>query len=253
MAFPSSPSNNDYYTNPLGTVYQYKSSRNAWNIVSQNYGATGIQGATGLIGGTGVQGIQGNTGVQGITGFHGITGLQGIQGITGVAGITGVRGITGANGLTGVQGLQGLTGIQGTTGVQGTTGLQGNTGFHGNTGLQGITGFQQSTIISRGGVFYNEGGITAANVIAWRAPFACAITNVRGYRVGGTAATFNARRNDGTNHLSVNCATTNASTWYDGTNLQNTAYAVGDKLEVMAVSVTGTVTQLAIQVDMTRT
>jgi len=92
----------------------------------------------------------------------------------------------------------------------------------------------------------------AINVIAWRAPFACTVTNVRGYRVGGTGATINARKNGSLNHLASNLSLTSADTWMDGGSVQNTSYAAGDKLELMVVSISGAPTQIAIQVDFTR-
>lgn len=108
-------------------------------------------------------------------------------------------------------------------------------------------------IISRGGTIFNPDGISAAvNIIVWRAPFACTVTNVRGYRVGGTGATINARRNGTSNHLASALSLTSADTWMDGGSVQNTAYAAGDKLEIMVVSATGSPTQVAVQVDFTR-
>lgn len=86
----------------------------------------------------------------------------------------------------------------------------------------------------------------------WYAPFACTVTNVRGYRVGGTGATVNARRNGTSNHLASALSLTGTDAWSDGGAVQNTAYASGDKLEIIVVSVTGTVTQLGIQVDFTK-
>lgn len=107
-------------------------------------------------------------------------------------------------------------------------------------------------IISRGGTLLNSAGVATANVIVWRAPYACTVTNVRGYRVGGTGATINARKNGSSNHLASALSLTSADTWTDGGAVQNTAYAAGDKLEIMVVSVTGTPTQIAVQVDFTR-
>jgi hypothetical protein len=92
----------------------------------------------------------------------------------------------------------------------------------------------------------------AANYIVWRAPFACTVTNVRGYRVGGTGATINARKNGSSNHLSSALSLTSADTWQDGGGVQNTSYSAGDKLEIMVVSVTGSPTQIAIQLDYSR-
>lgn len=111
----------------------------------------------------------------------------------------------------------------------------------------------EAIAISRGGTVIQSGGLTAAiNVIVWRAPFACTVTNVRGYRVGGTGATINARRNGTSNHLASALSLTSADTWMDGGAVQNTAYAAGDKLEIMVVTVAGSPTQVAIQVDFTR-
>lgn len=103
---------------------------------------------------------------------------------------------------------------------------------------------------SKGGVVLSPGA--AINIILWRAPFACTVTNVRGYRVGGTGATVNARLNGVSNHLASALSLTSADTWMDGGGVQNTAYAAGDKLEIMVVSIAGSPTQVAIQVDFTR-
>ena len=119
----------------------------------------------------------------------------------------------------------------------------------------GATSFAFEAIpFSRGGTIYKSDGIAnaALNVIVWRAPFACTVTAVKGYRVGGTGATINARRNGTSNHLASDLSLSSADTWTDGGSVQNTAYAAGDKLEIMVVSTTGTVTQLGIQVDYTR-
>jgi len=104
--------------------------------------------------------------------------------------------------------------------------------------------------ISRGGVVISPS--VAINIIIWRALFSCTVTNVRGYRVGGTGATINARRNGANNHLASALSLTSADTWMDGGAVQNTAYAAGDKMEIMIVSVTGSPTQVAVQVDLTR-
>jgi hypothetical protein len=106
---------------------------------------------------------------------------------------------------------------------------------------------------TRGGTLYKSDGIAAAeNIIVWRAPFACTVTNVRGYRVAGTGATINARKNGASNHLASALSLTSADTWMDGGAVQNTAFAAGDKLEIMVVSIAGAPTQVAVQVDFTR-
>ncbi len=105
--------------------------------------------------------------------------------------------------------------------------------------------------ISRGGALVNSNGITAAvNIIVWRAPFSCTVTKVYGYRVGGTGATINARKNGASNHLSANKSLTSANTWMDGGAVQNTGYSAGDKMEIKIVSVAGSPTQVAVQVDL---
>ena len=108
-------------------------------------------------------------------------------------------------------------------------------------------------IICRGAEIYNPSGIVQAdNIICWRAPYACTVTNVRGYRVGGTGATVNARKNGASNHLASALSLTSADTWQDGGAVQNTSYAAGDKMEIMLVSVSGSPTQIMIQIDLTR-
>ena len=117
----------------------------------------------------------------------------------------------------------------------------------------GATSFAfEAIVISRGGTVVKSDGVAVINVIVWRAPYACTVTNVRGYRVGGTGATINARRNGADNHLSSALSLTSADTWMDGGSVQNTSYVAGDKMEIMVVSVAGTPTQIAIQVDLTR-
>jgi len=106
---------------------------------------------------------------------------------------------------------------------------------------------------SQGGTIYKSDGIVdAANIIIWEAPFACTVTNVKGYRVGGTGATVNARKNGADDHLAGALSLTNPDVWMDGGVVQNTAYALGDKLEIMLVSVAGSPTQIAIKVDFKR-
>ena len=109
---------------------------------------------------------------------------------------------------------------------------------------------QASITFSRGGTIVNTiDFISAINTVVWRAPYACTVTNVRGYRVGGTGATINARLNGTDNHLASALSLVNAATWYDGGAVQNTTYVAGDTLEIMVVSVAGNITQIAVQVD----
>ena len=94
------------------------------------------------------------------------------------------------------------------------------------------------------------------NIILWKAPFACTVTAVRGYRVGGAATNaFNARKLGTTNFLSANKAIASADTWTDGT-LSGTpadlAVAATDKVEIMITEVTSNPSQMSVQIDFTR-
>ena len=127
----------------------------------------------------------------------------------------------------------------------------------GATGLVYTNVYDGTETISRSGEFSRGGTVldpaaTARNVPVWRAPFACTVTNVRGYRVGGTGASINARLNGASNHLASNLSLASADTWTDGGAVQNAAYAAGDRLEIMIVSTAGSPTEVAIQVDFTR-
>lgn len=116
------------------------------------------------------------------------------------------------------------------------------------TALAEIAGLE-----NHGGVAVNPYGITAAiNIFTWVAPYFCTVTAVKGYRVGGTGATINARKNGSLNHLVSALSLTSADTVMDGGAVQNTQYQAGDKLEIMVVSATGSPTQLGILVYVTR-
>ena len=92
----------------------------------------------------------------------------------------------------------------------------------------------------------------AENIIVWRAPFSCTVTNVRGYQDTGTGSTFNARRNGSLNLLASAATIGTAATWIDGGAVQNQSFSGGDKLEIMIVSVAGAPNMIAIQVDFTQ-
>lgn len=180
----------------------------------------------------------GPPGPAGATGPPGIPGDEGEEGQPGTPGRIGVDGVAGAAGAQGPQGL-------GAPGVDGEDGDDGNDGSPGIVGPVGPLG-----PFSVGGTILSPAA--AINVIVWRARFACTVTNVRGYRVGGTGATINARKNGTLNHLAADLSLTSADTWMDGGAVQNTAYAVGDKLEIMLVTLAGSPAQVAVQVDATR-
>ncbi|WP_158689357.1 hypothetical protein [Streptomyces viridosporus] len=88
----------------------------------------------------------------------------------------------------------------------------------------------------------------AVSYVVWRAPKACTVVGVRGYRVGGTGATINAQRN-ASDLLATNLSLSTASTWLSGPSVQNASFAAGDSLTVAIRSVTGAPTAVTIQVD----
>ncbi len=110
------------------------------------------------------------------------------------------------------------------------------------------TAYQKLTV---GGVFVGAPP-SNANRMVWRAPFACTVTNVRGHAKGGTNAVVNARLNQTSNFLSSSLTVSTMDAWADGGAVQNTAVAAGDDIEVMLVSTSGAITEVSIQVDLTR-
>ncbi|WP_425837361.1 hypothetical protein [Streptomyces fractus] len=84
--------------------------------------------------------------------------------------------------------------------------------------------------------------------VVWRAPQACTVTAVRGYRTGGTGATINASKSGGT-LLATDLSLSTADTWMAGPTLQNTAMAAGDSLVLAVTGVTGTPSAVTVQVD----
>ena len=101
--------------------------------------------------------------------------------------------------------------------------------------------------------FYDATGIPNApiNIVIRRMLTACTLTNVRGYRIGGTGATVNARKNGALLNLAVDLSLTAADTWMDGGAVQNASYAIGDTLEAMLVTAADLPTELVIQLDFT--
>ena len=117
-----------------------------------------------------------------------------------------------------------------------------------------VNRFAGSPNFSRGGTLYKADGIANAtlNIIVWRTPFACVVKYVKGYRIDGTGATVNARKNGTLNLLASALSLTSTDEWMDGGVVQNENFVVGDKLEIMIVGTIDVVTQLAIQVDFVR-
>lgn len=88
----------------------------------------------------------------------------------------------------------------------------------------------------------------AATYVIWRAPRACTVTAVRGYRSGGTGVTINATKN-GADLATTDLSLSTDVTWMAAAALQNTAVAAGDSIAVAVRSVSGTPTAVTIQVD----
>ena len=63
-----------------------------------------------------------------------------------------------------------------------------------------VSGQKQTRPFSKGATLLSP---AVGNFIVWYADTACTVTNVRGYRVGGTGATVNARLNGASNHLAA--------------------------------------------------
>ena len=182
-----------------------------------------------------------------------VPGTNGTDGADGTDGTDGTNGRDGAPGLDGEESLDlfvpGTNGTDGAAGAAGAAGTIGPPGMDGDETETWTPIVSRTLIISRGGAILNP---STVNAIAWRAPYGCTVTNVRGYRVGGTGATINARKNGASNHLASALSLTSADTWMDGGAVQNQLYTSGDKLEIMIVSQTGNPTQIAIQVDFIR-
>jgi hypothetical protein len=117
-----------------------------------------------------------------------------------------------------------------------------------------IIGSQE--IIAKGATLANTDGVIVQNVVVWRAPYACTVTALKGWRTGGTGATVNAGKGTiGTptsKVLASDLSLTSADTWMDGGTVQNTAFAAGDPLIIIIASVTGNPTQISVEVDFTR-
>lgn len=101
---------------------------------------------------------------------------------------------------------------------------------------------------SRGGTLTSP---QAATIVVWDAPFACTVTNVRGWVDGSTGSVINAQHN-GSTLLASNLTLSSADTWLDGGAVQNTAFVTGDTLAIQIVSVSGTPNYISIQVNFTR-
>lgn len=114
----------------------------------------------------------------------------------------------------------------------------------------GGSGSLVGSVDTKGGVILDPSG--ARDIVIWRAPFTCTVSAVRGYTTGGTSANINARKN-GTDSLLSSDLTAVAGAWTSQTTIQNANFAIGDSLEIRLISLSGSPTAVAIQVECTRT
>lgn len=89
-----------------------------------------------------------------------------------------------------------------------------------------------------------------SNVVVWQAPFDCVVMKVSAYRAGGAGATINARKNGGSTFLVTDLSVSTTNNWMAGGVVQNVAVAAGDSLEIMVTALSGSPTQIAIQIDL---
>lgn len=116
-----------------------------------------------------------------------------------------------------------------------------------NAALAGINSF------SKGAAFFDSTAVPVATVAAWTAPFACTVTALKGYRVGGTGATVLAYKGTTATALSSSALSlSSASTWLTAASVQNTAFATGNSLLIAVLTNAGNATQISIQVNFTR-
>lgn len=116
----------------------------------------------------------------------------------------------------------------------------------GGTVQAGLLQYPATATTTKGLVIPAPAG--AVSYVIWRAPHACTVTAVRGYREGGTGATINATKN-GADLLAVNLSLAIAATWTAGPGVQNAAMAAGDTLAVAVRSVAGAPTAVTILID----
>lgn len=123
--------------------------------------------------------------------------------------------------------------------------------FNPDTGLidfwDGTRWVTERPSVTKGGTVLDP---ASRDIPAWRADAEAQVLAVRGYRVGGTGATINARKNGTDEHLSSDLSLTSPNTWMTDTTIQNAVYAAGDSLELRIKSVSGSPTEVAVQIDL---
>jgi hypothetical protein len=108
-------------------------------------------------------------------------------------------------------------------------------------------------IFTKGMTLADPTAVTALTVTSWQAPFACTVTAIKGYRVGGTGATVQAYRNTTASPIrSAALSLTSASTWMPGGAVQNTSFSTGNSLMLAVLSTAGSPTEVSVQVEYSR-
>lgn len=105
-------------------------------------------------------------------------------------------------------------------------------------------------VLSRGATIIDP---VVSNVVVWRATTTCTVTKISGYRVGGSGATINGRKNGTQALLTSDVALSTEHNWLSSTSVQNQSFVAGDTLELMITGIGASPTQIAIQIDMVTT
>jgi hypothetical protein len=117
--------------------------------------------------------------------------------------------------------------------------------------------FTANNQFSRGGTIFNSSFIpnAAQNIFVWRAPFTCTASAFNTIAVGvgaSSTASVNARKNGVGTLLSASFAISGSGAYSNLTVLQSQSFAAGDRLEIMLVGTTGSISQVNIQIDFNR-
>jgi hypothetical protein len=127
---------------------------------------------------------------------------------------------------------------------------------HSATHLVGGTDVIARTFVV-GGAFYDPQGVAGGQTLpVWIAPYACTLTKVEAFRIGGTGAVINARRNFGSptaKHIAADLSLTADQTIASTATLQDTAYSTGNVVELWLVSASGTPTPTKVFIQLTFT
>jgi hypothetical protein len=96
-------------------------------------------------------------------------------------------------------------------------------------------------------------GNNSVSAPAWRAPYNCTVTNVRGFMVGGNNCSINAQKDGGNLVSSLAIPSGNAGVWQDAGAITGNANVVaGNTITPILVSQNGNTASVTIQIDFTR-